>query len=329
MAGGAELGIGLAGLGVHGSRYANHLLAGDVPGARLTAVCRRNERLGREFAATHGIGFAGSTAELVARPDVDAVVLALTPELHAEAIGAALDRKLPVLVEKPLATDARAGREVVERVEAGGTFCMVGHTLRFDPLIRRLAREVESIGPLRMLTVNQRTEPSELGWIDDPGRGGTLLVIGVHGFDLLRHLSGLEFESVVAETDRALSRRTEDQFAALIRLEPGGVLATVDNSRATHARSGRIELIGHEGQLWGDHIHRTLSRVRGRERVALGPVPAVPTLPLTLEAFVRSVADGSEPPVTARDGLAAVEMVEAVQLSAAEGRRVRLAEIRG
>ena len=60
-----------------------------------------------------------------------------------------------------------------------------------------------------------------------------------------------------------------------------------------------------------------------------GPVPAVPTLPLTLAAFVRSVADGSEPPVTARDGLAAVEMVEAVQLSATEGRRVRLAEIRG
>ena len=99
-AGKAELRIGLAGLGIHGIRYANHLLAGDVPGASLAAICRRDERSGREFARSHGVGFAATVEELAERKDVDALVVALTPDLHPGAIAAALDRELPVLAAR-------------------------------------------------------------------------------------------------------------------------------------------------------------------------------------------------------------------------------------
>jgi predicted dehydrogenase len=232
-----------------------------------------------------------------------------------------------VLVEKPLAPDAAAAAELARRVESAGALLMVAQTLRFDPVVEALLRERDGIGELCLISLNQRFEPSARSWIDTPGCGGLLLNTGVHGFDLLRHLSGLEPLSVWAETARIETRRTEDQFVATLRLGDGRVQAVLDNARSSRSRSGRIELVGRAGQLWGDHIHRTLVRVTEGERRELGPVPRRPTLPATLEAFVGAVLSGTPPPVTVHDGRAAVRMVEAAARSAAEQRRVSMSEI--
>ena len=205
---------------------------------------------------------------------------------------------------------------------------MPAHTLRFDTVVERLRRERDTLGELCVIAVNQRFEPSDRAWIDTPGCGGMLLNTGVHEFDLVRHLSGREPVAISAHTSRKRTRDTEDQFVAVIDLDDGS-MAAVDASRASTARSGRVELIGTDAQLWGDHIHRTLCRVRGRDREELGPLPPVNTLPLTLDAFVRSVRDQQPPPIDVHDGVAAVEMVEAALRSATENRRVNLAELRG
>jgi predicted dehydrogenase len=234
-----------------------------------------------------------------------------------------------VLVEKPLAPDAAGGRRLAGLVRSTGGFLMVGQTLRWDAVVLALKRESAGVGTLRMISINQRFEPSDRPWIDTPGCGGLVLNTGVHGFDLLRWLSGGEPTHVSADVERRITRRTEDQFTALIRIEPGPVLAVVDNARSTCSRSGRIELIGEDGQVWGDHIHRTLSRVRARRLEEIGPVPQQPTVPRVLESFVRCLRDGLSPPVGVDDGVAAVEMVEAALLAARSGRRVSMEEVRG
>lgn len=320
--------IALAGLGIHGGRYARHLLGGDVPGARLVAISRRNERAGRAFASEHGLHYAREPDELAARRDVDAVVLVLPPHLHAPATIACLREGKPVLVEKPLAIDRAAASAVVRELERTGGWLMVAHTLRFDAVVIRLREEVAKLGPLRLVAISQRFEPTTRPWIDEPGPGGILLNTGVHGFDLLRHVTGSEPVSVSADCSRAVTLRTDDCFAGTLRLEPGGVLATIDNSRATHSRSGRIEVVGEQGQAWADHVHRTLVVVRGNEANDLGPVAPDPTIPATLRAFVDGVSEDAVPPVSAADGLAAVEVAEAAALSVREGRRVMLEEIR-
>lgn len=319
------LAIGLAGLGVHGERYARHLLAGDVPGARLAAVCREDEQAGRAFADRHELSWAADPVALAEA--VDAVVAVLPPAHHAEFAMAAIAAGKPVLVEKPLAADARTARAVVHAAEGAGVPLMVGQTLRFDPLLQRLRSRRGELGELRSISINQRFEPSPRPWLDRPESGGLFLNTGVHGFDLLRWLSGLEPRSVRAWARRHATRRTEDQFVAVVRLEPGDVLAVVDNARSTRSRSGRVEWIGADGQLWGDHIHRTLQQITGRVKVELGPVEATPTVPATLGAFVDCVESGSPPPVGGEDGLLAVAMVDAARRSAELDREVALAEI--
>jgi myo-inositol 2-dehydrogenase / D-chiro-inositol 1-dehydrogenase len=319
--------LGLAGLGIHGLRYANHLLAGDVPGGCLAAVSRADADAGRDFAARHGVAFVPDPRELAAFPGLDAVIVVLRPDLHAPVAEACLEAGRPVLVEKPLATCVADARRIARLAERARAPLMVAHTLRFDAVVERMREALASLGPLRLMAINQRFDPAGRGWLDEPGPGGVLLNTAVHGLDLIRFLTGREVESVTAEVGRAETVRTEDQAAAVLRLE-GGVLATLDNCRATAGRSGRIEIAGDRGQLVGDHVHRTLVRYEGRRAENLGPVPQRPTVPEVLRRFVACVAEGAPVPVTARDGLAAVELAEAMRISAAEGRRVRVADLR-
>jgi len=324
----SDLRIGLAGVGLHGWRYADPLLKGTIRGATLAAISRRDEKRGRELAEQHGLEYVGDPRDLATHPGVDAVVAVLPPDLHPPLALACLDAGRPVLVEKPLAPEARTAAAVARRVEETGTLLMVAHTLRYDAVVEKVRRKIPALGPLRVIALNQRFEPTTRDWIDTPGRGGAILNTGVHGFDLMRYLTGAEAVSVMAESEAAVTRRTEDEFACIVRLEPGRILATLDNARTTEGRSGRIEVAGERGQIRADHALRTFATIEGRVETLSDPVPPRHTVDETLGAFVKCVRDGTPPPITAHDGLAAVELAEACTISARLGRRVLVDELR-
>src|SRR5881296_2874880 len=98
----ARLGIGLIGVGKHGARYAHHICA-DLPQVRLVGVARRNIQLARRQAAEFGCRAYADYRELMAAPDVEAVVVVVPATLHPEIIEAAAASQRPVLLEKPAA----------------------------------------------------------------------------------------------------------------------------------------------------------------------------------------------------------------------------------
>jgi len=312
------LGIGLAGLGVHGRRYAAHLLAGDVPRARLVAVHRRSVREGRAWAEAHDVAHRESLDDLIADPRVNAIVSVMPPTMHPQTVVSAWQAGLPVLVEKPLGPNATAARHAVDRCSGNGPPAMVAHTLRFNSVVRALKRELPAIGPLHLIAIDQRFEPSGRPWLDDPAEGGLLLNTGVHGVDLMRHLTDAEIVDARAFGRKVVLERAVDLFAAVLRLEPGGILATLDNSRATSGRTGRIELVGARGQLLADHVHHTLVRVVNRTATPIPLPEPVPTVRETLRQFVDAVLDGTPVPIPLEDGLRAVEAAERIHDAMAE-----------
>jgi myo-inositol 2-dehydrogenase/D-chiro-inositol 1-dehydrogenase len=302
--------FGLAGLGIHGSRYARHLLHGDVPGAELAAVSRADATAGEAFAEEHSLDFLANPLDLAARPGLDAVVLALRPDLHAPCALACLEARRPVLVEKPLAHDEASARTVARRAHETGVPLMVAHTQRFDALVARIRQETASLGAIRVVSIHQRFRPAPRGWFDDPVAGGALRVTGVHGFDLLRFLTGAEIVSIHAQTGRQDPGGADDRFAASLRLEPGAIVATVDNAFSVGGPSMRVEVACESGQVHGDLIHRTLTRIVDRRVEDLGLVPDVPTVAETLNAFVRCLTEKVPVPISAEDGLEAVRWME-------------------
>lgn len=321
----ARIGIGLVGTGRHGARYAQHVLA-DFPGLRLAGIWRRDQAAAREQAAAWGCAAFADYRDLLASPAVDAVVVVVPPTLHRDVLAAAAQAGKPVLLEKPAAPSRADGVAMLESVRRRDLPVMVAQTLRFNGVVAAVRAARDRIGPIHALRLSQRFEPSRPGWIDDPAvaGGGVILHTAVHSFDLLRHLGGMEVESVHCETATVGTARTEDNFVASLRLAGGRALASVAGSRATAGRTGPIELAGAEGTIVADHVLNTAVIVRGTVAEPLPVPPPVATVRATLAAFAAALEAGGPMPIRLEDGLAAVAIVLACYESAACGGPVRV-----
>lgn len=318
-----RIGVGLIGAGKHGQRYAHHIVH-DVPELRLVALSRRDAARGAEQAAALGCRFDAAWEELVADSAVEAVVAVVPPTLHHAIAHAAARAQKPLLIEKPLAPTGAAAQEIVRALRAASLPCLMAHTLRWNGVVAAIRERLPDLGELRALLVNQRFEPSPLGWLDDPAvsGGGIILHTGVHSFDLVRFITGREVTRVTCRTARAATRQTEDNFMALLDLEGCDALVAVNGSRATAGRSGLIDVAGAEGQIVGDHALGYCFAVRGLARTPV-PVPEpLPTVREALRAFVRLLLAGEPPPASPEDGARAVLIAEACYRSASAGQPV-------
>ena len=315
-----SLGLGLIGLGRHGSRYAAHLLEG-IPNARLAAVTRRNEPEGRAFAARHGLRYHRTYQELIADQAVEAVVVVTPPSQNLAICLEAVSAKKPVLIEKPLACTGGAAREMVTAAEAAGVSLMTAHTLRFDRAVQALKADLGKVGMREYLCLTSRVEPRPevSDKRADYGGRGVLLEIGIHLLDLIRFLTGEEVREIRCEMRAEGTEGPESTAVAAIKTI-GGFPCQVETSRVSHSRVGRAEWIGRDGQVCADWVRHRAWILTGRDIEHDRTVPDRPTIVSVLEAFVRSVTAGTTPPVTGLDGLRAVEIADACYESAATGR---------
>ena len=324
----ARIGIGLIGVGKHGASYAQHI-SRDIPDLRLVGLARRDFDRARQQADEFGCRAYADYRELIAAPDVDAVVVVVPPTVHVEIIEAAAAARRAVLLEKPAAVGVADGRCILRAARNAGIPIMVAQTLRYNTVVRGLLEARARIGRLHAMRIAQRFEPSRPGWIDDPqvAGGGITLHTGVHTFDLARLLSGLEADRVSCEMSAVGTTRTEDNFSAVIRFGGGRVLACVAGSRATASRSGAIELAGEHGQLIADHVLHTASLVQGSTATALPLLPPSQTVREVLRAFADALRNDAPMPIPLEEGLRAVAIADACYQAARSGQAVSIPEI--
>ncbi len=315
------LGVGVIGLGVHGLRYVRHV-ARDVPGMRLAAVCRRDqhhaERIGREWGVPH---FTNPEA-LLEHPEVKAVIIVTPPPTHLFLATLALERGKPVLLEKPLTQVLDEAFELERIVQETGTPLLLAQTLRYNVALRLARDQLERIGPVRSLTASQRLPRTDLAWQNTETTHplGSILNSGVHLYDLVRWLLGAEFERVYCHAHRVENPFHEDLFKVQATLRDCDTLVALEVAKCTQSRSANLEVVGQHGQLWVDYQVDQVVHVEGARRTVLRPAQPEPTLPPLLAAFAHCIANFESMPITVRDGLRTLEIVEACYRSLAESR---------
>jgi myo-inositol 2-dehydrogenase/D-chiro-inositol 1-dehydrogenase len=243
--------IGVVGAGAMGSLHVR-LLANAVVGAELVAVADVERERAATLAREVGVGSVhGDGLELIASPEVDAVVVASSPETHEPLVRACLEAGKPVLCEKPLATSAEAGRRLVEAEAATGRRLIdVGFMRRYDDCYRDLKRRLDAgeIGdPLLVHCVHRNA--------DIPDSFDQRLAITdsvVHEVDVARWLLGDEIAAVSVITGRA-TRHAPDgvRDPQIVLLETrGGVVVEVESFlRARYGYDVRCEVVGETGTL--------------------------------------------------------------------------------
>ena len=321
----APLGIGLIGLGRHGMRYARHLREFEVE-ATLVAVSRRDAACGAAFAAEQGVHFHQDYRQLIANPDVGAVIVVTPPALTSSICMAAVRARKPVLIEKPLACTGAAAQAMARAAEAAGVPLMTAQTLRFDSTIQALKAEVSKAGQAHYVALTYRLErPTVAGQNPaDHEQRGIVLEIGTHLFDLIRYLTGDDIVEVRCELDRLGRETTESR--ALVSLRTRSHLACiVDVSRVSMGRISRVDWIGEQGQIHADWIQHCLRRLGPESLVDEWSVPPCHTVAETIRAFLTALRRGDPMPITGWDGYKAVAIADACYESAATSRIVRLA----
>ena len=238
---------------------------------------------------------------------------------------ACAEKGKPLLLEKPLAISSAAASEIVDLCAAQGLRLTVGQTLRYNPVVRNLRQELPEIGALYSFSANQRLEPSSLAWHEDPflAGAGVSFHTAVHVFDAIRFITGLEVQRVMAVVRHRHNPILEDLLAVLVEMAED-VVGTIDCSKVGHARSGRFEFVGYEGQLHGDQVHNTLEFIRGTEVRNLAAGAQMNTLVPLLRDWHEFLTGAGQNPVAGEDGLAAVRLCEACLESAASGNWVEM-----
>lgn len=118
--------VGVGALGKHHAR----ILSG-MAGVRLAAVAELNPTAGREIAEKCRSRWVADYRDIL--DAIDAAVIAVPTFAHLDVAGDFLRAGIPVLVEKPIASDVEQARQIVELAAEHGTLLQVGHVERFNP----------------------------------------------------------------------------------------------------------------------------------------------------------------------------------------------------
>ncbi len=316
--------IGVIGAGVHGTRYLRHALQ-DVPGMTATALCRRDARAGARLASELGVRYHREPEALIANPEVDGVIIATPPAAHFAQASAVLAAGKPLLLEKPMTACLGEAEALAGLPGADKPGVMLAQTLRWNPVILKVRDLWTRLGRVHLVRMAQRLAPTTLPWQHDPAipSGGSVLITGVHLFDTVRFLTGQEFVSVSATVRKILNNAVEDFFLAEATLADGCAVST-EVSKYTQSRACWLEAVGEDGQLWADyHAGGVLLRSGGEEeRFEVNAL--VPTLPAVLAAWLRSIQEGTPPKVGFKDGLATLQLADAVYQAGANGQSLTL-----
>ena len=190
-----ELAIGVLGAGGNIGHTHSQNIATYVDGARLAAVYDLNTERAEEVAKTYGAKVMASAEELIASPEIDAVVIASWDGTHADLAVKCIQAGKPVFSEKPLANTAADGKEIVEAEMAGGKHLVqVGFMRRYDRGYRQVKELIDSgkFGAPMVIKCTHRAD----GVADDYTTAMAVTDTAIHEIDVLPWLVNDEWDEV-------------------------------------------------------------------------------------------------------------------------------------
>lgn len=359
----AKIRYGVAGTGMMGVEHLRNIAL--LPDAEVVAIVDpvatslgwAREALGSRADAVESFADVATFARTA---QVDAIVVATPNHTHRAVLESLFGMDAAILCEKPLATTLADARWIVERAAAHPRAFWTGMEYRFMPPAAAFIEQIHAgrVGTLRMLSIREHRFPF-LPKVGDWNRfsrntGGTMVEKCCHFFDLMRviigseavrvHCSGAMDVNHVDETydgerpDIIDNSFTTVDFAngvrALLDLSMFADGAEHQEEMSATGDAARLDVLIPPGELvFSPRVgFRGAKRVE-RERVAIDPVAHAAgshegATYFQHLAFAQVVRGNGDVQVSATDGLRAVEIGVAAEISAREHRVVALDELR-
>jgi myo-inositol 2-dehydrogenase/D-chiro-inositol 1-dehydrogenase len=292
------------------------------------------DKLARQFDAV-----MRTNEDIIADPEIDAVLIATPTDTHSDLIEAATAASKAVLCEKPVDLSLERARACLHNSAPSGVPVMVGFNRRFDPNFAALKASLEAgdIGKAELLSITSfDPAPPPVSYIKTSG--GLFRDMMIHDFDMANFIMGEAPISVMATAscvvDPEIGAAGDVDTAVVTLSYADGRIAVIKNSRrAAYGYDQRVELLGAQGLLQAQNMLEN-TVVKSTDKGVTGAKPTYFFLERYMAAyaaewasFVDAVTNGTALPVTLSDGIDALAMAEAATRSAQSAMPVTLAEI--
>jgi predicted dehydrogenase len=337
------IGFGILGSGNMARVYGDALTT-QVPDGRLTAIAlgTRATPLATEF----GVDAEASTEALVARDDVEVVVIATPHSTHLPLALAAAAAGKHVYLEKPMALDVAECDRIIDACRSNGVQLTIAKQTRYMEMSMRAKAFIDEgrIGRILFLRPMSVTPGAGFAnvpqsWPSDPREGDAFLDWGAHACDAIRWFTGADAVRVYADYDNFTGLSLESPTAMVqVRMSDRSIAQVlmsyeIGPSGFGTRRNNQYQIVGTEGSIFWD-LDR-LDLITGDRDVQTWELPSW-TLPdfkprdprrvgntaRQIVDFIASLRTGERPSITGEDGRAAIEMTQAAKQSARTGKAV-------
>lgn len=307
-----------------GSHHLRVLL--QMPDVEVVAIAEPSEQRRALIASRHPqLNVLASLVDVLTQHEPDFVCLAAPVEDLAELAMQCITARIPVLVEKPLASTLSSASEVVDAAAEADILLAVGYVERCNPAVQALKAHLDrgTIGEVLQLHA-RRLSPY-------PGRQalpGVALDLASHDIDVMRHLVDTEVTRVYAETARHVHASAPDQVCATLRFG-NDATGLLEVNWITPAKVRQLSVTGTDGMFVVDYLTQDLTlfehpraptewdalqglRGTGEGDTLRYALARREPLAVQWELFLGALRNGGPAAVTGEDALATLTTIEAI-----------------
>jgi myo-inositol 2-dehydrogenase / D-chiro-inositol 1-dehydrogenase len=321
------VGIVVIGAGTMGGFHAESVA--NLKQANLIAVVDPAEKRAKAVARRLGCRAYADADEALSRPDVEAVVIVTPERIRQAPIAAALARRLPIFLEKPLAITLAEGKGLVRQIKAARVPFQIGFQRRYDPDIVAIKDTLVKWGPpeiVRSLTRDPVPPSLEAGL----RCGGIVIATLIHDIDCSQFLAG-PIRSVFARGGKLVAKHDHpdwfDTLVANVEFASGALGILEASWRAAYGYDSRVEVHARGGMLQagGARGGRWHGRDGASTRYPVGFLQCfAEAYRQEIASFAQSVHAGTPPRPSLDEALSALRVADAILRSLKTGKPVAL-----
>jgi predicted dehydrogenase len=315
-------------------------------GVRVVAGWDRDGARAETACAKHSVAKAASAAELLARPDVDAVVIASETAFHADLVEQAAAAGKPIVLQKPIALTLPEADRIVAAVNRHRVPFTLAWQMRVDPHNLKMKELLESgrFGRLYMIRrrhclTTQNWKGFETSWHVQPELNRDIFADdAAHPVDYLLWMLGRP-TSLVAELGTLLNPRIVNDNAVILFRYADGAFGEVSCSFAATGGENTTEIVFEKGTIvgnFGELASSSVPRPPGGIQLkwfhkddgawTVSDLPDIVNHGARIQGLAGPLADflhGRRPAIaTAEEGRTVLELILACYDSASQGRRI-------
>ncbi len=289
--------VGVIGVGSMGKNHAR--IYSELNNVSLVGISDTDAGRGVEVSKSYNVKLYKNYKDLL-KLGPDAVSIAVPTVFHKKVAMDAIEADCHVLLEKPITDNIKDAEEIIKKAEKRGVKLMIGHIERFNPVVSQIKKMISDQDIITISITRVGPLPPRMKNV------GILIDVAVHDIDIIRHITGSEF-------DKVLSLVSEREDTALISFRmKNGILAHINTDWLTPFKVREIRIATKEKFIVGDLISQKLTeygKYSADGSFVVKEIGMMHQEPLKQEirAFISSIKNNTEPPVTGGDGLEALK----------------------